>query len=249
MARRLFLVCVLALGAGLAAACGGGQPTPAPQVTSAPAVAPTLAPTAEPATTQASPPTATPAPEPTATTAAQESPPASPTPAPTPPSAGAGGLTAQEFYDLALAKALEQHPDAVLSRLDSGVPSPLDGEGRGAGWSAQFYSASAKEMVLASLINGEIVVVSNAYPAAPEITPDMDAVNLDVKGFYAGVAAAAGTEYAEGYDLIAGLRPDVLDPGVPAWTFIYLQAGQPVPVYTVILDARSGQVLRAAPLQ
>jgi hypothetical protein len=174
-------------------------------------------------------------------------PPPEPTAPPIPTEVVSGALTTQEFYDLALAIALEWQRDAVLSRMDSGALNPLDSEGKGEGWSAQFYSPSAKEINHVSLINGEIKAVSNPSPTA-DIVPDIDAVNLDVKSFYDAVAAAAGSEYAEGYDIIAGLRPDVLDNSIPAWTFIYQPIGKPEPSFAVIIDARSGKVLRAGQL-
>lgn len=157
-------------------------------------------------------------------------------------------LTAQEFYDLALAAALEWQPDAVLSRMDSGVMYPLDSEGRGEGWTAQFYSPMAKEMNVVSLVNGEIKAVASQYPAAPDLVPDMDSVNLGVRSLYDAVTAAAGSEYDENTEIIVTLMSDVLDESIPVWSFIYQKVGVPDPPFAVIIDARSGQVLRAAEL-
>jgi hypothetical protein len=232
MLKKAFAILTILIVLSVTTACGAAEPTSEAKV----AVESTAISTVEPTEVGGEP--------------AEEV--ATPTLEPTMPPTSAEvvitALTAQEFYDLALDESLKWQSDAVLSRMDSGALQPLDSEGRGEGWSAQFYSPSAKEMNLVSLINGEIKAISNPYPGPPDIVPDMESVNLDVKGLYDTVATAAGSEYAEGYDIIAGLRPDVLDNSVPAWTFIYLEVGKPEPVFTVIVDARSGQVLRAGQL-
>ncbi len=228
-------------------ACGTSGSTPEPSV----AVEPTQAVAAE-ATEVAAEPTATLSLEPTATPVVE--PTAAPSPEPTatlppaPTEAVAKALTAQEFYDLALAEAQAWQADAVLSRLDSGVLKLLDAEGKGEAWTAQFWSPSTKGLFTVALNEGVITGTPATNPD-PGVTPDMDAVNLDLKSFLEKAAAAGGNDYlAKGYGVTAGLRPDVLDASIPAWTIIYLEPGQPIPAFTVIMDARSGAVLRASEL-
>ncbi len=153
------------------------------------------------------------------------------------------GLTAKEFYNLALAHLPQQSGDAVLIRLDSGLLWLLDPAGTSTGWTADFWSPSTGQRFTLTLLNG--VIITQARPdSTPDSTVAVDSLNLDLAGFLEKAAAAGGHVYRrQGYRTTAGLWVEKRDPAIPTWTITYLSPDQPLPAFSVILDARSGQVL------
>lgn len=238
--KRLILPTLALLAVTLA--CGGGgaakEATPPPAAESTRAQA--AAPASEPTSVQETEP---PAAEPTSALdieAVFTQPAAA-------PDGSTTALTAGEFYDLALAAALQWQPDAVLIRISGGGESfPLDDAGRGEVWTAEFYSPAVKETNDILAAGGNISTdVESHSGAAPRPVPDMQTVNLDLGSLYDTVLAAAGTEFDENTEIAAVLRRDVLDESVPVWTIRIVKVGAPEPPFTAILDARSGEILRS----
>ncbi|MDX1522089.1 MAG: hypothetical protein R3264_10715, partial [Anaerolineae bacterium] len=64
-------------------------------------------------------------------------------------------------------------------------------------------------------------------------------------------AAAAGGEAVmeEGYEPYAGLTPYPLDETIPTWYINYSDPDTAEVVFTVIIDARSGEVIQAISLE
>jgi hypothetical protein len=178
-------------------------------------------------------PTPTPAPE------------AIPTPEPT--IALSAALGAQEIYDLALAEALTWHEDAVVTSLSTTIMGPLQADGAAESWSLTFYSPSAKEMLTVPFINGALTTPpAVALPTDPGAIPAMDNVILDLSGLYQTAADAGGDKFTgDGYYLMAGLTRYPLDENMPTWYMNYHDATNNTVVFTVIIDARSGEVIQA----
>jgi hypothetical protein len=71
-------------------------------------------------------------------------------------------------------------------------------------------------------------------------------LNWKLKSLLDKATTAGGAAYLKrGYRTIAGLQPDGQNSSPPTWTIIYLPPDNPVPAFSVILDARNGQVLGA----
>ncbi|MCB0173063.1 MAG: hypothetical protein KDJ97_21230, partial [Anaerolineae bacterium] len=188
---------------------------------------------------QAPTPTATPTPPPTDTPA--------PAPSATPTEVVAAALTAQEAYDLAIAEAQAWQSDVVLSEIQTTILDLLNEEGTSESWSFSFYSPSAGELQTFLLQNGVIRPTSPVpLPQAPNLVPFDDAVILDTKQIYDTAAAAGGAAImAEGYEPAAALTQYPLDETVPTWYVNYMDPDTAQVAFTVIIDARSGDVMQA----
>ncbi|MCB0224626.1 MAG: protein kinase, partial [Anaerolineae bacterium] len=188
---------------------------------------------------QAPTPTSTPTPSPTDTP--------TPVPSATPTEAVAVDLTAQEAYDLAIAEAQAWQPDVVLSEIQTTFLDLLDEEGTSESWSFSFYSPSAGELQTFLLQNGVIRPTSPVpLPQAPNLVPFDDAVILDTKQIYDTAAAAGGAAImGEGYEPSAALTQYPLDETVPTWYVNYMDPDTAQVAFTVIIDARSGDVMQA----
>jgi hypothetical protein len=170
-----------------------------------------------------------------------------PTPTPEPTEVVLGALTAQEAYDLALAEAQTWQADATLVSLGTTQLGPLDAEGKSESWSLGFYSPSAREMLTLSFINGSLnTPPAVQLPTDPGAIPAMDSVILEMKSIYDTAAAEAGSKYTgEAYYVIAGLTPYPLDESIPTWYIHYHDAQNNTVSFTVIIDARSGEVIQS----
>ncbi len=168
-------------------------------------------------------------------------------PTPEPTETIPAALSAQEIYDLALIEALAWNEDAVVTSLSTTMLGPLQADGTAKSWSLTFYSPSAKELLTVPFINGAITTPpSVALPADPGVVPAMDDVILDLSDLYQTAADAGGAEFAgDGYYLMAGLTRYPLDENVPTWYMNYHDANSNTALFTVIIDARSGEVIQA----
>jgi hypothetical protein len=158
-----------------------------------------------------------------------------------------GALTGQEAYDLALAEALAWQADAALTSMGTTTLGPLDAEGKSESWTFTFWSPSAGEMLTLPFINGVLnTPPAVQMPADPGTIPAMDAVILEMKSIYDTAATAAGSQYlSEEYYVIAGLTPYPLDESIPTWYIHYHDAQNNTVSFTVIIDARSGEVIQS----
>jgi serine/threonine protein kinase len=195
-------------------------------------------------------PTETPLPTATATL---PPPPATPTTAPTatPVEVAVTELTAQEAYELALVEALAWQGDAVLSELQTTALDLLDAEGKSGSWTISFYSPTAGQMNSFLFTNG---VIQSAQPVplpqAPNLVPLDETVSFDTKAVYETAAVAGGSALmAEGYQPSAALTQYPVDPSVATWYVNYMNPETFEVVFTVIINARSGEVLQTLDLR
>ncbi len=170
-----------------------------------------------------------------------------PEPTPEPTEAMPSALSAQEIYDLALAEALAWNEDAIVTSVSTTIIGPLQADGTAESWLLTFYSPSAKEMLTVPFINGTLSTPpSVALPSDPGAIPAMDDVILELGSLYQTAASASGNKFTgDDYYLMAGLTTYPLDETVPTWYMNYHDAGDNTVVFTVIIDARSGEVIQA----
>jgi hypothetical protein len=180
---------------------------------------------------------------------------ATPTPEPTPtlpvtPTAEPiAALTAAEAYDLTLAEARTWQPDAVLTEMQTSSLGPLDSEGYSQSWAASYWSPSAKEVNSMIVIEGALNASPVAMPVAQKAVPDIEAVIMDTQSLYNTAAATGGADYLEaGYSVSAGLTRYPLDESMPTWYMHFHDPADSTLAFTVIIDARSGEVIQAIPL-
>jgi hypothetical protein len=170
-----------------------------------------------------------------------------PTAPPTPTEVVINALTAQEAYDLALAEAQAWQADAVLNELGTSTVGPLDAEGKSEGWTAKFWSPSAEEINSMAFVNGTLNATALPMPTGARVVPAMDSVILDTKSIYDTAAEAGGRAYLDaGYDAMVGLVTYPVDESVPTWYVNYMR---PTVGFSVIIDARSGEVIQAIALE
>jgi hypothetical protein len=155
-------------------------------------------------------------------------------------------LTAQEAYDLTLAKAQGWQSDAVLTEMQTSLLGPLDAAGYSESWSAFYWSPTAKELNSMIIVNGALNASTVPLPLAQRAIPAVDRVMMDTKSLYETAASAGGAGYInEGYYVSAGLTPYPLDEEIPTWYIHFLDSADNTVAFTVIIDARSGEVIQA----
>lgn len=207
------------------------------------------------ATTDTPAPTDTPAQasteEPAATSAAQDSITApeaatveSTTPAAEPPAqAAAASLTGQEVADLALLEAQKWQADAVLSEIGTSGLGPLDAEGKSTDWILKYWSPTTKGLNTLIFSKGSFTSQPTDLPT-PKTTV-LDNVILDTKRLYDIAEGAGAAKYtAEGYRPMATITPYPLDETRLTWYLNYAGGDFRV-VYTVIIDAESGDIIQS----
>ena len=170
-----------------------------------------------------------------------------PTPAPTatPTEVVAVDLAAQQAYELALAEALEWQPDAVLSEMKTTDSDLLDAEGTSSSWYLTFWSPSAGEMLPVSLINGAMRSTQAVPMSPPRLMPFDDSVILDSKIIYDTAYAAGGDQLiAEGYQPSVTLGKYSPDDSLVVWYVHYQDPNDSRVRFTIIIDARTGDVLK-----
>jgi serine/threonine protein kinase len=159
----------------------------------------------------------------------------------------ATSLTGQEIADLALAEAQKWQPDAVLSEISTSGLGPLDAEGKSTDWILKFWSPSSKGLNTLMFIKGTFNSSPTDLPT-PKTTV-LDGVILDTKRLYDIAEKAGAAKYtAEGYRPMAAITPYPLDETQLTWYLNYAGGDFRV-VYTVIIDAKTGEVIQAIPLE
>jgi hypothetical protein len=155
----------------------------------------------------------------------------------------AEALTGQEIYDLALAEARQWQPDAVLSEISTTGLGPLDAEGKSDSWTLKFWSPSTKGFNSMMYMAGSLTSTPSDLPVPEAVVADK--VILDTKRLYDLAEAAGAAEFtAEGYRPMASLTPYPVDKRRLTWYLNY-QGGDYRVVYTVIIDAVTGEVIQA----
>ncbi len=226
------------------------------EVTVPPEDTPTTAPTPTPEPTQKladtieQPATNTPEPEATATEELVE-PTATPLPPTVPPALAApkvpAEMTGQEVYELSLAEAVKWRPDAVLSEISTTGLGPLDAEGKSTSWALKYWSPSSKGTNAFFIMDGALTSTPNDLPV-PQAVVANDII-LDTKRLYdIGNEAGATTYTVQGYRPMAALTPYPLDEDKLTWYLNYAGGDYRV-VFTVIIDATTGDVMQALDLE
>ncbi|MCB0207841.1 MAG: protein kinase [Anaerolineae bacterium] len=191
------------------------------------------------------------APTPTPTFTPTPAPTDTPAPTATPTEAVAVALNAQDAYDLAIEQAQAWQPDVVLSEIQTTFIDLLDEEGTSESWSFSFYSPSTGELQTFLLQNGAIQPTTPVpLPQQPNLVAFDDSVILDTKRIFDIAAAAGGAGImAEGYEPSAALTQYPLDETIPTWYVNYMNPDTAEVVFTVIIEARSGDVMQALDLR
>jgi tRNA A-37 threonylcarbamoyl transferase component Bud32 len=163
------------------------------------------------------------------------------------PAPAAQALTGQEVAELALAEAQNWQADAVLSEISTSGLGPLDAEGKSTDWILKFWSPSSKGLNTLMFMNGALVSSPTNLPV-PKTTV-LDNVILDTKRLYdIGEKAGAAKFTAEGYRPMAAITPYPLDENRLTWYLNYAGGDYRV-VFTVVIDAVSGEVIQAIALE
>ncbi len=161
--------------------------------------------------------------------------------------ATAKALTGQEVADLALAEAQKWQADAVLSEISTSGLGPLDVEGKSTDWILKFWSPSNKGLNTLMFSNGTLSSSPTNLPT-PKTTV-LEGVILDTKQLYEiGEKAGASQYTSQGYRPMAAITPYPLDETKLTWYLNYAGGDFRV-VYTVVIDAKSGEVIQAIPLE
>ncbi len=220
--------------------------------TSPPANTPTLAPTVEPKATESAGDSlkqvaVTPTAEPTEAPAPSPTPAAANTTPPTSAPITAKALTGEEVNQLALVEAQKWQADAVLSEIATSGMAPLDAEGKSTDWILKYWSPSSKGLNTVMLLNGSFTASPTNLPV-PKTTV-LEGVILDTKRLYDIAEEAGAAKYtAQGYRPMAAITPYPLDENRLTWYLNYAGGDFRV-VYTVIIDAKSGEVIQATSLE
>jgi len=166
--------------------------------------------------------------------------------APVPATPVTAALTGQEVYNLALAEAQKWQPDAVLSEI--GTLSPLNTDGKSTGWLLKFWSPSSKGLNSIMLMDGEFTTMPTDLPVPQAVTVGKNAI-LDTKRLYDTAEAGGAAKFtAQGYRPSASLVPYPVDESRLTWYLNY-QGGDYRVVFTVIIDALSGEIIQAIATQ
>jgi hypothetical protein len=153
-------------------------------------------------------------------------------------------LTGQEAYDLFLAEAQAWQRDAALSELTTSLLGALEADGTSTGWTAKFWSPSAKAVNSMLILNGEPQGTPLDIPDEQTTMANIESLILDTKTIYETAANAGGSAYlAEGKTVMAGLVPYPLDSTLPTWYVHYQDPTTFEVAFSVIINARSGEVM------
>lgn len=165
----------------------------------------------------------------------------------TAPPAVAKALSGEEVHALALAEAQKWQGDAVLSEIATSGLNPLNAEGKTTDWILKYWSPSSKGLNTIMLINGNLTSSPNNLPT-PKTTV-LDGVILDTKKLYdIGDKAGAAKYTAEGYRPSAAVTINPVNENQLTWYLNYAGGDYRV-VYTVIIDAKSGEVIQAIAME
>lgn len=163
------------------------------------------------------------------------------------PAKVAAALTGQEVTDLALSEAKKWQADAVLSEISTSGLGPLDAEGKSTSWILKFWSPSSKGLNSIMFTDGTLSSSPTNLPVPKTMV--LDGVILDTKRLYdIGEKAGASKFTTEGYRPMAAVVPYPLDETKLTWYLNYAGGDFRV-VYTVIIDAKSGEVVQAIATQ
>ncbi|NJN93381.1 MAG: hypothetical protein HC875_04470 [Anaerolineales bacterium] len=159
----------------------------------------------------------------------------------------AAAMTGQEIADMALVEAQKWQPDAVLSEIATSGLGPLDAEGKSTDWILKFWSPTTKGLNTIIFMNGAFTTSPTDLPT-PKTTVLEDVI-LDTRRLVEiGDQAGAAKYTAEGYRPMAAITPNPLNEAQLTWYLNYAGGDYRV-VYTVIIDAKTGEVLQAISLQ
>jgi serine/threonine protein kinase len=159
----------------------------------------------------------------------------------------AASLTGQEVADLALVEAQKWQSDAVLSEISTSGLGPLDAEGKSTDWILKFWSPSSKGLNTIMRVNGTFTSSPTDLPTPK--TTILEGVILDTKRLYDIAEGAGAAEYtAQGYRPMAAITPYPLDEARLTW-YLNFAGGDFRVVYTVIIDAKTGEVIQAIPTE
>lgn len=153
-------------------------------------------------------------------------------------------LNGKDAYALAKAEALKMAADSVPTKFTTLLDHPLDLQGKSTNWDLQFFSASAKKMLMISLEKGAMTCFSTARESGGRPIAITDATMLDTKLLVDAAQAAGGSKHdPKTVTITAGLVQNPRDGAL--WYLTYETINPKKEVLQVILDS-TGKVSRTS---
>jgi hypothetical protein len=145
-------------------------------------------------------------------------------------------LNGKDAYALAKAEAVKMGADAVPTKFTTLLDHPLDAQGRSTNWSLQFFSATAKKLLMITLEKGAMTCFAIARDAGGRAINVTDKTVLDTKLLLDAAQAAGGSKHdPKTVTVAAGLNQN---PQAGAlWYLTYETITPKKEVLQVILDS------------
>ena len=161
----------------------------------------------------------------------------------TKPAKIAASLNGKDAYAFAKAEALKMAADSVPTKFTTLLDNPLDMQGKSTNWDLQFFSASAKKLLMISLEKGAMTCFAIARESGGRPIAITDATMLDTKLLLDAAQAAGGSKHdPKTVTITAGLVQNPRDGAL--WYLSYETITPKKEVLTVILDS-TGKVSNA----
>ena len=145
-------------------------------------------------------------------------------------------LNGKDAYAVAKAEALKMAADSVPTKFTTLLDNPLDMQGKSTKWDLQFFSASAKKVLMISLEKGAMTCFTTPRDAGGRPIAITDATMLDTKVLLDAAQAAGGSKFdPKTVTISAGLVQNPRDGAL--WYLGYETITPKKEVLQVILDS------------
>jgi hypothetical protein len=153
-------------------------------------------------------------------------------------------LNGKDAYAFAKAEALKMGADSVLTKFTTILDNPLDMQGKSTKWDLQFFSASAKKVLMISLEKGAMTCFGIARESGGRPIAITDQTMLDTKLLLDAAQAAGGSKLdPKTVTITAGLVQNPRDGAL--WYLTYETIAPKKDALLVILDS-TGKVKTAS---
>ena len=145
-------------------------------------------------------------------------------------------LNGKDAYAFAKAEALKMAADSVTTKFTTLLDHPLDMQGKSTQWDLQFFSASAKKVLMISLEKGAMTCFGTARESGGRPIAITDSTLLDTKVLLDAAQAAGGSKLdPKTVTVSAGLVQNPRDGAL--WYLTYETITPKKEVLQVILDS------------
>jgi hypothetical protein len=145
-------------------------------------------------------------------------------------------LNGKDAYALAKAEALKIGADSVPTKFTTLLDNPLDMQGKSTKWDLQFFSASAKKVLMITLEKGAMTCFTTARESGGQPIAITDQTMLDTKLLLDAAQAAGGSKHdPKTVTISAGLVQNRRDGTL--WYLSYQTIADKKEVLQVILDS------------